>query len=137
MSYKAILLKKKKVSDKKIITADWWQFKLLCRSWILKPGNNFSIILEYSRIFPNICEYLWVFLTIFEYFRIFCNILEYSEYSKIKWNNNYLEYSILSWSILEYSKIFQNIPEYSHWKVVLGRYCTCFLGWHYLVPKYF
>ena len=70
-------------------------------------GNNFPIILEYSRIFPNICEYFWLFFNTLEYFATFWNILEYSE---IKWNNNYLEYSIISWRILEYSKIFQNIP---------------------------
>ena len=72
-----------------------------------RSGTTFQLfqnILEYSKIFLSIFEYF------FEYLRIFCNILEYS---RIKWNNNDLEYSMISWSILEYSKIFRNIPEYS------------------------
>ena len=84
-------------------------------------GNNFPIIPEYCRIY--IPKYSQIFLSIFESFGIFCNILEYSSR---KWNNNDLEYSIISWSILEYSILFQNIPEYSHWKVVLERYFMYF-----------
>ena len=78
------------------------------REQLSNYSRIFQNILEYSRIFSNIFEYFWLFLIYtLKYFVTFWNILEYS---KIKWNNNYLEYSIISWSILEYSKIFQNIP---------------------------
>ena len=45
---------------------------------LIPLGNNFPIIPEYSRIFPNNLKDFLVFLNIFEYFGIFCNILEYS-----------------------------------------------------------
>ena len=57
-------------------------------------GNNFPIILEYSRIFSNICEYFWLFLNTLEYFVTFWNILEYCK---------------IFWNIPKYSTIFQNI----------------------------
>ena len=66
--------------------------------------------LEYSQYSQIFFEYFWIFLNTLEYIVTFCNILEYS---RIKWNNNDLEYSIISWSILEYSIIFQSIPKYS------------------------
>ena len=100
------------------------------------PGNNFPIIPEYSEIFTNIHKYSHIFTYIFEYFSIYLNTLEdfvtfwyILEYSRIKWNDNDLGYSIISWSILEYSQIFTNIHKYSQiftLKVVLGRYCMQF-----------
>ena len=77
------------------------------REQLSNYSQIFPNIHKYSQIFTNIHIYFWVFLNIFEYFRIFCNILVYIlEYSRIKWNDNDLGYSLISWSILEYSQIF-------------------------------